>query len=115
MRRRCAWKRPYLSIYQQRCCFVDLQAAIAVGSYVRVRAGVEPQFGWGSVRAGDVGTVARMGDGNKCYVDFPVQKRWTASVADLETVAEADRPRLVRTPQPASCVKSRVDTVHCVR
>eukprot|EP00665_Eupelagonemidae_sp_cell47_P010622 gene10622-biopygen5125 len=32
---------------------------------VRVREGVEPTYGWGRVRKGDVGVVARV-DGDKC-------------------------------------------------
>ena len=44
-----------------------------------------PRHGWGSVKHGHVGTVARVLDGGaKLVVDFPSQTSWTAQTSEME-------------------------------
>ena len=49
---------------------------IRVGSLVRVRAGVTPRHGWGSVSPGERGRVVLLGDGGDVRIDFPSQSGW---------------------------------------
>lgn len=63
------------------------EASFGVGDRVRVRLGVEPKYGWGSARQGDVGTVAALA-GDDCRVNFPGHAGWHGFAPEIE-VAEA--------------------------
>jgi hypothetical protein len=66
-----------------RAAAASAPAELNVGRRVRVRAGVEPAAGWGSVRRGSVGVLARVGGGiggNSCAVDFPEQRGWCGAM-----------------------------------
>ena len=66
------------------CLAGSTGGAIRVGDRVRVKASVtSPAHGWGSVRAGDVGTVASI-SGTKITVDFPRQSGWSGKLAEME-------------------------------
>ena len=66
------------------CLAGSTGGAIRVGDRVRVKASVtSPAHGWGSVRAGDVGTVASI-SGTKITVDFPSQSGWSGKLAEME-------------------------------
>lgn len=50
-----------------------------------MKAGVTPSTGWGSVKAGSVGTVTALTDANtRCKVDYPEQTGWVGVIAELE-------------------------------
>ena len=71
------------------CMQASGSSSIAVGSRVRVRTGVEPSTGWGSVKAGSVGVVTEMrNEGVKCQVTFPEQTGWIGVVAEMELVPD---------------------------
>ena len=57
---------------------------IRVGDRVRVKASVtSPAHGWGSVSAGDFGTVVSI-SGTGVKVDFPKQSGWSGKLAEME-------------------------------
>ncbi|MEW6752134.1 MAG: CARDB domain-containing protein [Candidatus Latescibacterota bacterium] len=63
----------------------DQATAFSVGERVRVRADVtSPRYGWGSVSAGEVGTVTRIDDCLNMIVDFPSQSGWMAYIPEME-------------------------------
>lgn len=61
-----------------------------VGDKVRVKASVvEPEFAWGDVSPGDVGTVRSIQDKFPgMIVDFPAQSGWTAEPTEMELAIE---------------------------
>ena len=60
------------------------EAAIKVGSRVRVRPGVSPSTGWGGVKPESVGTVtALQSDGVHCVVDFPEHSSWNGVISEM--------------------------------
>jgi len=71
------------------CCKKPKSSAatnpIEVGDKVKVKASVQKaQYGWGSVKHGDVGTVKTIKPNGDGYVDFPSQSSWTAKMSELE-------------------------------
>lgn len=60
----------------------------AVGAKVRVKPGVVPSFGWGSVSASSVGTLKAITGPNKCTIDFPEQSNWAGQLSELEVIRE---------------------------
>ena len=57
---------------------------IAVGDKVRVKMDIsKPSHGWGSVSAGDVGTVTAL-SGDGCTIDFAAQSGWSGLTAEME-------------------------------
>jgi hypothetical protein len=63
---------------------------ISVGDKVRVRAGVvKPQYGWGSARAGDVGTVVSVESSDRIRINWDKaggQQGWIGKSSELERV-----------------------------
>jgi len=60
---------------------------IIVGSRVRVREGVYPNFGWGAVTPESIGTVSSISlADNTCYVDFLEYTHWLGELHELELV-----------------------------
>lgn len=74
-----------------------------VGDHVRVKDNVAPRYGWGGVRPGDVGKVARV-SGNGLTIDFPKQRGWLGHSSEMET---APQPQ----PQPAPLQFKKGDRV----
>ena len=62
---------------------------IAQGDRVRVKAGVTPSMGWGSVCAGDVGVVVDLNATGSVVIDFPAQSGWGGIASEIELVASA--------------------------
>ena len=61
--------------------------ALQVGDIVRVREGVKPKHGWGSVTFSSIGTITiSRPDGLGYTVNFPEQSSWSAGSDDLERV-----------------------------
>tara|TARA_B110000208_G_scaffold45824_1_gene60773 strand:+ start:214 stop:1413 length:1200 start_codon:yes stop_codon:yes gene_type:complete len=59
---------------------------LVVGDKVRVKSSVsKPSHGWGSVKAGDVGTLTSI-SGTGCTIKFPKQSGWSGKVAEIERV-----------------------------
>ena len=54
-------------------------------STVKVKSGTTPPTGWGSVKAGSVGTVKEITDrSKKCRIDLPEQSNWSGVIAKLK-------------------------------
>ncbi|KAA0159615.1 hypothetical protein FNF31_04691 [Cafeteria roenbergensis] len=60
--------------------------AFSVGARVRVKPSVSsPKYGWGSVSAGDVGTVKSVESDSRMRVDFPGKNsNWLADPSEME-------------------------------
>jgi hypothetical protein len=97
----------YLGKYSERENFTIVKRElpkvpkITVGSKVRVKAGVEPRAGWGSVKRDDVGVIREFKDtycrltagldnlkGTEVVIDFPRQRFWKGFIDELEIVDE---------------------------
>jgi len=60
---------------------------IRPGKQVRVREGITPRYGWGSVTSSSVGTVLSCSyDARIIVVKFPEDSTWFGTLADLETI-----------------------------
>ena len=71
-----------------------------VGKSVSVKSSVsKPQYGWGSVSAGDVGVVTGVAN-SKMTVDFPAQKGWSGKVDEMEEVASSGGSSAPRSRRP---------------
>ena len=69
--------------------FTSSTGSAVIGSKVRVKLSVsKPQFGWGSVKSGDIGTVTAVTK-SKLTVDFPRQKSWKGACSEMEVVVVA--------------------------
>jgi hypothetical protein len=64
-------------------------APIAQGDRVRVKAGVTPSHGWGSVTKDHIGVVVMIDGVGGVTVDFPSQKGWSGVLSEMELVASA--------------------------
>jgi len=61
-----------------------LQIVLTPGTLVRVDATVEnPYYGWGSVKAGDIGPVKGFDDRGRIIIDFPAQNGWIADAIEM--------------------------------
>jgi hypothetical protein len=56
----------------------------------------KPQFGWGSVSSGDVGTLKSI-SGTSCRVNFDAQSGWTGVLAELERVKQTTTTKISAT------------------
>lgn len=77
----------------------------SIGDFVSVSPSVtEPRFGWGEVRAGDVGIIKEVRIRNsygkvskEVIVDFPKQHHWLGDINDLGIVDESPQEKLNET------------------
>ena len=66
--------------------------SFALGDQVRVRLSVlKPRHNWGSVKPGEIGTVAELQGGDKMKVDFPNSKSWSAHIPEMELAGQAEQ------------------------
>ena len=56
-----------------------------IGDRVRVKTGVQPSCGWGSVKSGDIGVVRKI-QAKNLTVDFPQHKQWSGVDHEMERV-----------------------------
>ena len=65
------------------------EAALRRGDKVRVKSSVrEPEYGWGSVSPGEVGTFKELRDDGRAIIDFPSQSDWMADPSEIELSRE---------------------------
>lgn len=80
-----------------------------VGARVRVRAGITPQYGWGSAK-GAIGVVKRLDSDGDVVINFPEQSNWTGKQSEIEVVSGVPSTKTFFTEVNMSCIQ---DTSIC--
>lgn len=82
----------------------DPSATVSPGARVRVREGVSPRYGFGSVSPSEVGVVISI-DGSDCKVRFPSHDSWSGVCSEMQVVTRApavgDRVRVYQGLSPS--------------
>ncbi|CAE7409263.1 KEG [Symbiodinium natans] len=68
-----------------------VRTTIEVGDLVKVQDGVTPSYGWGQVKAGDIGKVHSIQGGN-VSVHFPGNSGWSGKLDEMELVQAQEAP-----------------------